>query len=530
MDGSGNFTIAWRRGSPAAIGAEGHYRYLLPPLRADGHHDRQRARRAIQRRRGQPDQRAFYTGVRALAAPTQLLTLEFNPTIVGPYAGTFELLVGSAVTTPISFSSADLPTSAANIESALVNLGYAGTLVTVVGESTSTTFGFDISLNGATANMACRPSRTWGPCLLGGVLQFGHRGVHEPATDVQRLTPSHHQFTGAVGGSGDHRSDLLRQHEPSQHGRRDADGAGECRLYLRDRRPWTPRRPRLLSFSTSPSATPDAPIAMALNLATVSSPTILALPTTAVSFATQFAESDPYTQQADPDYTNPQYDPAVAMGPNGQFVIAWANLGQDLSWFNNISMQRYDENGNAVSFVGAVGNAAPTNYDYDPGLAMGQDGDVVVTYSETADAERHQRDYGRQEVFARAFNAQVGAALELVFRGRGRPQHHLHGRSRRLRSLVGSPWGNRPQRFCLRAGLGSRVPVGKLHQRPRVAALNGRCVARTGTAAARAAPGTAPDTAGTAASSCRFPIQHADPTLVPAAGVPDVDGSPGRWE
>ena len=59
MDGSGNFMIASARGSPAAIGAEGHYRHLLPPLRADGHHDRQRARRAIQRRRGQPDQRAL---------------------------------------------------------------------------------------------------------------------------------------------------------------------------------------------------------------------------------------------------------------------------------------------------------------------------------------------------------------------------------------------------------------------------------------------------------------------------------------
>ena len=58
------------------------------------------------------------------------------------------------------------------------------------------------------------------------------------------------------------------------------------------------------------------------------------------STITYLPTADPYTQKANINYTNPQYDPAVAMDPYGNFVIVWANQGQDISWFNNISMER----------------------------------------------------------------------------------------------------------------------------------------------------------------------------------------------
>ena len=44
----------------------------------------------------------------------------------------------------------------------------------------------------------------------------------------------------------------------------------------------------------------------------------------------------PYTIQVNANYTNPQFQPAVAMDPYGNFVIVWANQGPDESYFNDI--------------------------------------------------------------------------------------------------------------------------------------------------------------------------------------------------
>ena len=116
--------------------------------------------------------------------------------------------------------------------------------------------------------------------------------------------------------------------------------------------------------------------------------------------------TDPYTQQANVDYTNPQLNPAVAMDPYGDFVIVWANQGQDLSWFNNISMDRYDKNGNLVGYVGSVNNGTFTNIDYSPDVAIGNDGNVVVTWSETSDPNYLVDNVAFSTVYVRGFDAQ----------------------------------------------------------------------------------------------------------------------------
>ena len=51
---------------------------------------------------------------------------------------------------------------------------------------------------------------------------------------------------------------------------------------------------------------------------------------------------------ANANYTNPQYNPAVAMDLYGNFAIVWANQGMDASYFNTVSMQHYNKLGNAV--------------------------------------------------------------------------------------------------------------------------------------------------------------------------------------
>ena len=135
-------------------------------------------------------------------------------------------------------------------------------------------------------------------------------------------------------------------------------------------------------------------------------PALVYVPGTLPSTITFVPTSDPYTQQANINYTNPQYDPAIAMDPYGNFVIVWANQGQDVSWFNNISMERFDKNGNPVAFVGSVNNGALTNLDYNPDVAIGYDGNVVVTWSETTDPTYLVNQGAAAEVYARAFNAQ----------------------------------------------------------------------------------------------------------------------------
>ena len=115
---------------------------------------------------------------------------------------------------------------------------------------------------------------------------------------------------------------------------------------------------------------------------------------------------DMYTLQANVNYTNPQIEPAIAMDPFGNFVVAWANQGQDVSWFNNVDFQRFDKNGNTVGSVVQV-NQETTDIEFLPSIAIGADDYVVVTWTHTQDPSYLINPATAQAtVLARAFDPQ----------------------------------------------------------------------------------------------------------------------------
>ncbi len=131
----------------------------------------------------------------------------------------------------------------------------------------------------------------------------------------------------------------------------------------------------------------------------------VSLPST-VTGSMYYPTGDPYTELANVNYTNPQYEPDVAMNVDGSFVIVWANQGPDISYFNNISMERYDKNGNPIAYVSSVNDGALTNDDFAPSVALGTDGNVVVTYSETNAIGIAQNPTATATIYARAFSSQ----------------------------------------------------------------------------------------------------------------------------
>jgi hypothetical protein len=109
------------------------------------------------------------------------------------------------------------------------------------------------------------------------------------------------------------------------------------------------------------------------------------------------SNGDPYTVTVNANYTNPQFQPDVAMDPYGNFVIVWANQGPDESYFNDISMQCFDNAGNPLG-NNLVVNQDPTNpaqnfntdTNFNPKVAIGFNSvnpnnpitdNIVVTYT-----------------------------------------------------------------------------------------------------------------------------------------------------
>ena len=109
-----------------------------------------------------------------------------------------------------------------------------------------------------------------------------------------------------------------------------------------------------------------------------------ATPLAANVFATD-ASPDQYTFRVNTFTTNAQFQPAVGMDEAGNFVIAWANLGQDLSYFNGIVAQRFDRHGNPLGGEWLV-NAEDTSIHYDPYVGLSVDGHFAVSWTETDDA------------------------------------------------------------------------------------------------------------------------------------------------
>ena len=81
---------------------------------------------------------------------------------------------------------------------------------------------------------------------------------------------------------------------------------------------------------------------------------------------------------------NPQSNPSVAMDPNGNFAIAWQETGAPLGFFNNVLAQRYDSNGDPVGGNFRV-NAEATDIEFDAHVAIDNQGDLGITWSETYD-------------------------------------------------------------------------------------------------------------------------------------------------
>ncbi|MBN2477131.1 MAG: proprotein convertase P-domain-containing protein [Pirellulales bacterium] len=113
---------------------------------------------------------------------------------------------------------------------------------------------------------------------------------------------------------------------------------------------------------------------------------ITALPLLDASFTNTDASGDMYTFLVNTSTTNAQFDPSVGMDHDGNFTIAWANHGQDFSYFNGISAQRYDRHGNPMGTEFQV-NTEDTSIHFDPYVSMSVDGYTGITWTATDDED-----------------------------------------------------------------------------------------------------------------------------------------------
>ncbi|NLS96608.1 MAG: hypothetical protein GXX96_31110 [Planctomycetaceae bacterium] len=113
---------------------------------------------------------------------------------------------------------------------------------------------------------------------------------------------------------------------------------------------------------------------------------------------------DMYTINVNQDKSNPQFDPSVAMDESGAFVVTWANGGQLLSYFNHISVQRFNRDGERVGNEFQV-NAETTDIQFAPSVALSNSGNFIVTWSATADAEYALSQTFTANVRAKVFDA-----------------------------------------------------------------------------------------------------------------------------
>ncbi|MBN2217026.1 MAG: trypsin-like serine protease [Pirellulales bacterium] len=118
--------------------------------------------------------------------------------------------------------------------------------------------------------------------------------------------------------------------------------------------------------------------------------------------------------------TGAQNQPAVGMDADGNFVISWVSTSQELSYFNHVSAQRYNRDGDRVGseFI-VVDNTDDTDTDihFDPYVSLSDDGYVLFTWTQTRDPDYTRIDeytgrfgYGYASwVNARLFNPDMTA-------------------------------------------------------------------------------------------------------------------------
>ncbi len=93
---------------------------------------------------------------------------------------------------------------------------------------------------------------------------------------------------------------------------------------------------------------------------------------------------DAFTFRVNDTVTNPQFQPAVAMDEAGNFVVAWANGAQDISFFNGIRAQRFNRHGERLGPEFLV-NTEETAIQLEPAVAMSLTGQFVIAWERTTD-------------------------------------------------------------------------------------------------------------------------------------------------
>ena len=100
-------------------------------------------------------------------------------------------------------------------------------------------------------------------------------------------------------------------------------------------------------------------------------------------------EGDPvdlYTFRVNTNTTNAQFSPDVGMDDAGNFTIAWASLGQDVSFFNGILTQRYNRHGEPIGSEAPI-NTPDTSIHFSPYVELSHDGHAAITWTATDDPD-----------------------------------------------------------------------------------------------------------------------------------------------
>ena len=320
--------------------------------------------------------------------------LTLSPT-GGPLGtGNFRLVTDKGTTGNISFISTNLTTTAANIKSALVTLGYSNSTTVAVTPNGSN---YDIVITFA--------SNQWS-----WTLKYGAGTTSPlPATGTATITMSSTAAVTKIKESGDaFRVNPLEPDNPFTQGpdkfdqtdpavAMDADGdfvitwTGEVSNFESPNsvtdifgQMYTPTAYMSStiwgvtdSFSVMPVEAPT-PYATVLSPAVASAMGLVQID----AAGNILAVLDPWTFRVNAMTTNPQAQSSVGMDAIGDFTVAWASTGQDDSYFNGIYMQRFTKDGTPLNSVETTVNVEDTEQHRDPYVAVSYDGYVMILWQD----------------------------------------------------------------------------------------------------------------------------------------------------
>ncbi|MDH3913626.1 MAG: hypothetical protein OEU09_20300, partial [Rhodospirillales bacterium] len=116
--------------------------------------------------------------------------------------------------------------------------------------------------------------------------------------------------------------------------------------------------------------------------------------------------------QVNIETSSAQTFPAVAMDADGDFVVVWQSLGQDGdNW--GVFARRYDAAGTAQGTEFRI-NTETSSAQRSPALAMDPDGDFVVVWASRGQDDPLDNSYGGYGIYARRYDA-AGSAQDPEF-------------------------------------------------------------------------------------------------------------------